>query len=87
MLSFAFDGEGKVSIHADTAGLDLLIASLSKVRAGVIKGECEHDHLFTEAWGGTELSQKALEKDGEVAHHVKIYGWTDEWAKKHGLAV
>jgi len=41
---------------------------------------------MTESWGGDGLTEPVpIEKDGHIVHHVKIYGWTEEWAKKHGL--
>ena len=43
-------------IHADAAGLDLLIKSLSHIRKKIDENDCEHDHLMTEAWGGDELT-------------------------------
>ncbi|MDB5346404.1 MAG: hypothetical protein JWP89_4781 [Schlesneria sp.] len=52
-------------------------------------GECPHDHLHSESWAGSELTETmlALEriKGCKQVHHVKVYGWPDEWAKKHGL--
>jgi hypothetical protein len=42
---------------------------------------------MTEAWAGDgELTDaKGCEKEGQLVQHLKIYGWTDEWAKKHGF--
>ena len=51
--------------------------------------ECEHDHFFTQSWGGSDLTESMLEreqKDGcEQVHHVKMYAWTEEWKNKHKL--
>jgi len=40
---------------------------------------------MTAAWAGSELSEKKGSESGELVHHVKLYGWTQEWAKKHGF--
>jgi hypothetical protein len=86
ILSFGTDKDGsQVFIHADLAGLDHLIRSLSHIRQKVESGICEHDHMMTDAWGGNELTEKVLDADARTVHHVKIYGWTQEWAEKHGF--
>jgi hypothetical protein len=86
LLCFVVDGEGQVFIHTDAAGLDLLVKSLEHLRKRIDEGECEHDHLMTESWGSHELTEPTVfKKDGQIVHHVKIYGWTEEWAKKQGM--
>lgn len=86
ILSFATDSRGdQVFIHADVAGLDHLIRSLTYIREKVAGGTCEHDHMMTDAWGGNELTEKVTDADAHTVHHVKIYGWTPEWIQKHGL--
>jgi hypothetical protein len=87
VLSFATDGDGQLAIHADAKGLELLINRLSRLRQGVLRGDCPHEHLFTQSWGDGDLSERVLKEDGALIHHVKIYGWTAEWVKKHDLAV
>jgi len=85
-LSFATDADGnQVFIHADAGGLDHLIRSLTHIRRKLDENICDHDHLMTDAWGGHELSERTLEKDERLVHHVKIYGWTPEWIEKHHL--
>jgi len=87
-LTFVADGKGQLKVHADAKGLAVLISSLERLKKKVEAGECDHDHLFTDAWAGGELSESlGCENDGELVHHVKLYGWTEEWAKKHGFAV
>jgi hypothetical protein len=86
ILTFTADREGgQVFIHADAAGLDYLIRSLSRIRKHLDNNVCEHDHLMTDAWGGSELTERGLENDAQTVHHVKIYGWTPEWVQKHGF--
>lgn len=85
-LSFATDADGdQVFIHADAAGLDRLIRSLTRIRGRLDGGVCDHDHFMTDAWGGHELSGRTLGDEARLVHHVKIYGWTPEWIEKHGL--
>jgi hypothetical protein len=86
ILSFTTDRDGdQVFIHADAAGLDYLIRSLSRIRQKIDADVCDHDHLMTDAWGGHELTERGLEDDARTVHHVKIYGWTSEWIQKHGF--
>ena len=86
-LNLTQDGGGEVHLHLDLAGVDRLIESLSYIKNSLNKNQCEHDHLFTPDWGGSELSNKnTIVADGHsLVHHLKIYGWTEEWAKKHGF--
>jgi hypothetical protein len=85
-LSVIADADGQISIHADAEGLAVLIATLERLKRNIEAGSCEHDHLFSEAWGGHELSETmGCEEKGYVIHHVKVYGWTEEWALKHGF--
>lgn len=82
-------GGDVVYIHADLEGLEALERSISALRRHVAEGRCEHDHFFTEAWGGSELSATMLEQERtdrcRQVHHLKLYGWTEEWSEKHGL--
>lgn len=90
MLSVVTEQDGDVVyVHADLEGLETLERSISALRRRVAQGECEHDHFFTETWGGSELTETMLPQertDGcKQVHHLKLYGWSDEWSKKHGL--
>ena len=86
LLCIVTDDDGQLFIHADAAGLDLLIKSLSNIRKRIDDNECEHDHLMTESWGGYGLTEApACEKEGRIIHHIKIYSWTEEWVQKHRL--
>ena len=85
VLAFVRGEEGELFMHADAEGLSVLISSLERLRRAVERGECDHDHLMTPEWAGSELSEKKGIESGAVIHHLKIYGWTEEWAKKHGF--
>jgi len=88
LLSFVTSDCGRmVSIHADLSGLSLLIEQLTTLRDLVSEGDCPHTHLFSWA-GDDELTKSKLENQSQevnIVDHVKIYGWNDEWAVKHGL--
>lgn len=77
-----------ISVHANAAGLDFLIDSLSRLRELVLDGKCEDIHLFAEPTLGGELTATKLgSSDCEITNvgHCKVYGWTDEWAERHRL--
>jgi len=87
VLAVFADNDGQVFVHADAKGLDVFIKSLQRLRKKIDEDKCDHDHLMTEAWAGDgELTEApGCEKEGHAVHHIKLYGWTDEWAKKHGF--
>jgi hypothetical protein len=87
VLALFADNKGQVFLHADDKGLEILISRLERLRGHLRKGECDHEHLMTDAWAGdgdlTELD--GIEDEGNPVHHLKIYGWTDERAKEYGF--
>lgn len=85
VLSFAADGQGQLAVHADAKGLEVLISRLARMRSAILEGNFTHEHLFSESWGAGDLSERVMKDDGDLVHHVKIYGWTNDWARKHGL--
>lgn len=87
ILNLTQDGDGVTHLHADKAGLETLIQRLQHLSSAIDDGICEHDHLMSEEWAGDELStQNGIVADGHnTVHHLKLFGWTDEWAVKHGF--
>ena len=90
MLSVITDREGDVVyIHADADGLAQLERTVSFLKRGLESGKCEHDHLFSQAWGGRELTETMLQKERDAnckqVHHVKLYAWSSEWRERHAL--
>jgi hypothetical protein len=85
-LSFVAGHKGQLAIHADSQGISVLISALDRLKRKIDSGACDHDHLHSDEWAGDELSETmGCEKDGHIVHHVKLYGWTEEWARKHGF--
>lgn len=89
LLSFVTDESGKfLSVHADLCGVELLIENLQSIRSQLLENDCPHTHLMSPVCAGYELSTTKLQdQPGEVnvVCHVKIYGWNEEWARRHGL--
>ena len=89
LLSFVTDATGQfVSVHADLRGLEYLIDRLQMLRLGLLENDCPHTHLFASNAGGNDLTQTMLNDQPAEAipvWHVKIYGWNEEWARRHGL--
>src|SRR5687768_15012884 len=87
LLALVYE-ENQVFMHVDSEGLELLLRELEHIKKKLSEDECPHTHLFTSEWGGGELSAAQMmdEKDkGEPIHHLKIFGWNEEWAEKHGF--
>lgn len=90
MLSVVTEPDGDVVyIHADSSGVAQLEKLVAYLKRTIEAGECPHDHLHSRSWAGNELTETMLDQERSKGcmqvHHVKIYGWTDEWASKHGL--
>ena len=91
MLSIVTDAAGDVVyVHGDLQGLEALEHAIAALRRQVENGECEDSHLFAPSWGGSDLTESMLLQEQssgcKQVHHLKLYGWTDEWAHKHGLS-
>lgn len=87
ILNITCDPICVVHLHADRAGLDLLIRRLQGLRDHLDKGECEHDHFMADSWGGYDLSEECgLREEGHApVYHLKVMAWTDDWAARHGF--
>jgi hypothetical protein len=89
LLSFVTDGAGEsLVVHADLAGITMLIDELELLRAQLEENDCPHTHLFSLVSQGAALTAtKLTDQKGEVniVKHVKVYGWNEEWARRHGL--
>ncbi|WP_045857969.1 Imm32 family immunity protein [Teredinibacter purpureus] len=90
LLSVSTDKDGsQVFIHADINGILALEKSIAFLKRKLAENECDHDHFHSESWAGDELSETMLEQEKEAGckqvHHVKIYGWNQEWKINHNL--
>jgi len=76
-----------VHIHADAAGLAHLAQAIELLRASLDRGECDHVHLMSNAWGGFDLTESKLQSEGSSSqvHHLEILAWTQEWKERHEL--
>ena len=81
MLYLETDKDGdQVFLHADQEGIQRLRELLDVLEAQPDKPE--HDHLFTEAWGGDGLdetlafgSRDANSDSNRTVHELKAYYW------------
>ena len=74
-IELAPDGD-ELSIFGDPEGLRLLAQDLERLAELAEHGRHEHTHLFTEQWGGSELSGASDESDStrRIIQHLKVYG-------------
>jgi len=87
LLALVYE-ENQVFMHLDLEGVDLLLRELEKIKQKLLQDDCPHTHLYTSEWAGWELSNPNMKLESEKAqpiHHVKIYGWNEEWAETHGF--
>jgi len=76
LLTFEINPEGdQLFIHGDPKGLRFLSDRLLRLARKAEVGEFDHDHFFTEAWAGNELSPLPQGSDTTLLNHVKAYGW------------
>lgn len=88
LLSFITDATGRyVAVHADLAGITMLIDELESLREQLELNDCPHTHLFGYSPNDKLTTTKLADQDCEVniVQQVKIYGWNEEWAQRHGL--
>ena len=89
LLSFVTNVSGSfLSVHADLRGVEFLIQELQQLRSQLLENDCPHTHLCSIDCGGEELTTTKLQDqrdEDNIIHHVKIYGWNEEWAHPHGL--
>jgi hypothetical protein len=90
LLSITSSEEGDaITIHGDRAGLEHLRDAVDGLIKKLGGDQCDHEHLRTDAWAGHELTETMLAAERSeghrTVHHLEIYGWNQEWKKKHGL--
>ena len=71
MLTFELDKDGdELDMHLDESGLAMLRSILNAV-----EGSNSHEHLFTPAWGGSELSEEKQREASTLLNKVTIHFW------------
>lgn len=85
LLALVYE-EKKISMHLDSEGVDLLLREFEHLKKKLAENDCPHAHLFSSEWAGWELSLPNMANESDKAepiHHLKIFGWNEEWAEKH----
>ncbi len=90
LLSISSSADGaEINIHTNDEGLAELEKRIKSLRKQLKTGDCPHSHLMSESWGLSDLTETMLSTEKEAGcnqvHHVKLYGWTPKWQKKHDL--
>jgi hypothetical protein len=82
LLSFVTNSSGDyLTVHADLAGITMLIDELEILREQLERNGCPHTHLVSPLAGGDQLTSTKIadqEVENVVVCHVKIYGWSEE---------
>lgn len=65
----------------------MLIDELESLREQLEMNDCPHTHLFGITPNDKLSTTKLADQEDEVniVQHVKIYGWNEEWARRHSL--
>lgn len=78
-----------VYIHATLDGLKELRKSIDFLIQKTENNQCDHEHLRSKDWAGFELTTSMLagenKKGCKQVHHLKFYGWNEEFKAKHNL--
>ncbi len=68
LLTVENDKQGKIEIHLDAEGLELLVERLNKLKRHTASGE--HDHLMTPSWADWELTEEKQGPNNELINHL-----------------
>ena len=72
------DSPQEVFVYVNPEGINQLISDLKK-----LSEDHDHFHLFSEDWGGYDLSTEKYDPKATTAKHLKVMFRPDEWDKKH----
>lgn len=75
LLTFELEENEAVFIHGDLKGLKSLAKNIQSIIDNLENGKQGHEHLFTEDFGGCELSNETQSETSKIINHVKIFGW------------
>ncbi len=78
MLTFelhASEDSNEIAIHGSPQKLEKFASDLLRLVKNTKEGHFNHDHLYSDEWGGDELSSVKQSEESELINHVKIYCW------------
>lgn len=78
LLTFELHRDPKgdeLAIHGSPEGLEKLANCLLRLVNSTKEGHFDHDHLMSDAWGGSELTSAPQSERAELLNHVKLYCW------------
>ena len=70
-LTVEYNPIGIVELAMDTEGRERLIRSLQNLSLDKALGA--HDHLMTESWAGTELTEEVQNPENKLINQLNIY--------------
>jgi hypothetical protein len=65
----AADDDAVVILYLDESDIPFLIQQLTRL---LQDERCDHIHLFSEPWGGSDLSGSKITEEGHPIQHIKI---------------
>jgi hypothetical protein len=75
-LTIEKESEDVIHIHANKKGLQFL---KSEIEYLLSSDSNNHTHLFTESWGGSELTEELPHSNQtNIVHHIKLFKWNDD---------
>ncbi len=76
LLTFELSAEGdSIDVHMNRQGLDDLVLYLTRLRDSSTLPA--HDHLMTDSWAGTELTEEAQGTDAKLINKVNLRLWPE----------
>lgn len=88
VLSFVInESGGGLVIHADLAGITMLIDELEIIREALLQNDSPHTHLWSDL-APNELTKTKLDDNSyeqSIVEAITIYGWNEEDAVRLGL--
>lgn len=76
ILTIEKEDEEVIHIHANKEGLLFLKQEIERLLSSDTP---DHTHLFTESWGGNELTERLPHNNKtEIINHLKIFKWNNE---------
>jgi len=76
ILTFELSADGDyIDVHMNRQGLEDLVLYLTRLRDS--SELPTHDHLMTNSWAGTELTEEAQGADAKLINQVNLRLWPD----------